>query len=733
MSDTAISDPSEPFKDSFVDPLREEVVYAALARVAACLHVTVEPNKLDLGDVRRDGSEPNEIDLLLAGANHIGISIRRVHLATATEAYSLIGEGYALILIKPDGAIVVFERLVGRNIEVTHVRDTSNVGAGTTTSTMPRRQVRSLLTNEVQGCVCVAKSELECESLSATGSASPFYEQATLRHAQGHGHGHGHGHLSPLSRFLTLLRLDARDIWTVTLFAFVAGILALAVPLAVESLVNIVSWGTYLQPLVVIGAILLCCLGLAGVLSVLQTIVVEIIQCRQFVRIVGDLAHRFPRANQQSLEGEYPREMANRLFDIMTIQKATATLLLDGVSIVLTTILGLLLLAFYHPFLLGFDIVLLISMISITWLLGRGGIRTAIDESIVKYKVVHWLQDVIASPAAFKVNGGENLAIDRANRLTTEYLTARKSQFRVIIRQVIFAIGLHAIASTAVLGLGGWLVIQGRLTLGQLVASELVVTVVVGAFAKAGKSLEKYYDLMAGIDKVGHLLDIPVDPRYELSELPNGPIPVRWDDLRFQDATRSIHIPAAEIEPGSRVAILGNDLPRKSWLAQTLAGLTVPDEGLAEVAGFEARQAAFAGRGRWVAYAGHPEIFHSTLQQNVDLGRVGIGYNRVRETLQQVGLWNTVIRLPEGVQTMLQTDGFPLARNHIAQLVIARAIAAKPRLLVVDRLLDDLTPESQETVWNTLNDPDAPWTLVLVTNHQSIAERCTRKLWFKTA
>jgi len=338
---------------------------------------------------------------------------------------------------------------------------------------------------------------------------------------------------------------------------------------------------------------------------------------------------------------------------------------------------------------------------------------------------------VISSPAAFKVNGGENLAIERANQLTTKYLTARKSQFRVVLRQIIFAISLQVIASTVVLGLGGWLVITGELTLGQLVASELVVTVVVGAFAKAGKSLEKFYDLMAGVDKVGHLLDIPVDPRYELSRTPDAPIEVRWDDLVFKDATTTVQIPAAEIKAGSRVAILGNDLPRQSWLARTLAGLVQPDKGIVEIAGFEAKQAALAGEGRWVGYAGRFEVFHSTLQQNVDLGRTGIGHNRVRDVLQSVGLWNTVIRLPDGVQSVLQTDGYPLSRSHVAQLVIARAMAGNPRLLVIDGLLDDLSGDAREMVWSAISSDDAPWTLVVVTNLPEIADICDRKLYVK--
>jgi putative ABC transport system ATP-binding protein len=504
--------------------------------------------------------------------------------------------------------------------------------------------------------------------------------------------------------------------------------LALATPLAVESLVNVVSWGTYLQPLIILGLMLMTCLGLAGVLRVLQTVVVEMIQRRQFVRIVGDLAHRFPRANQASLVGEYPRALANRVFDIMTIQKATAILLLDGVSIVLTTTLGLVLLAFYHPFLLGFDIALVISMISITWVLGRGGIRTAIEESITKYEVAHWLQDVLASPSVFKTGGGEALAIARANQLTADYIIARQRQFRVVIRQVVFAVGLQVIASTALLALGGWLVIAGQLTLGQLVASELVVTVVVGAFAKAGKSLEKFYDLMAGIEKVGHLLDITVDPRREPVRLPDEAVEVGWSDLVFQGAAYQSKIPAVKIPAGARVGIVGDDIDGCSELAKTLAGLAEPTHGLVQIGGFDALQAATNSAGRLIGYAGGEEIFHGTLRENIDLGRLGIGQHRIREVLQQVGLASSVLHLPDGLETELQTGGYPLTDLQVTQLLLARAIVANPRLLIVDRLLDKLDPDSRAHVWNTLSSDAAPWTLVVVTSRDDLAARCESQI-----
>ncbi|MGB7328960.1 MAG: ABC transporter ATP-binding protein, partial [Rubripirellula sp.] len=347
----------------------EGTLFRVLTRVGISLGVTIQ--RADWWAAESSAGDPgyDALGSLFASAKHAGILLNEIGFESASEVFGFLREEIPVLISNADGSFVVLEKLSGRRIHA------SFVGDRTVTRTYTNRQLRKLLVAKPEPRCFSCKRELLCDSISAADSHHP------------HDDDHHHGHPGPLRRFIGLLNLDRRDIWSVVLFAFVAGLLSLASPLAIESLVNVVSWGTYIQPLIVLGLMLLACLGIAGVLKVLQTVVVEMIQRRQFVRIVSDLSHRFPRASQSSLIGEYPRELANRVFDIMTIQKATAVLLLDGVTIVLTTLLGMILLAFYHPFLLGFDIVLLISMISITWVLGRGGIRTSIDESITKYRV----------------------------------------------------------------------------------------------------------------------------------------------------------------------------------------------------------------------------------------------------------------------------------------------------------------------------------------------------------
>ncbi len=303
--------------------------------------------------------------------------------------------------------------------------------------------------------------------------------------------------LNPINRVLQLLKPESSDIWLVLIFAFVVATLMLATPMAVEALVNTVAFGRFLQPIFILALLLLTFLGFQGAIRALQTYVVEIIQRRLFARVAGDIAYRLPRTEQEAADGKYLPEVVNRFFDVITVQKVAAQLFLDGLGLVLGTFIGMAVLGFYHPWLLGFDLLLLGSIAIIIFVLGRGAIRSAVQESKHKYYMASWLEDIARCNTAFRNHGGSEFALERADRLIHNYLAARKKHFRIVLRQVIFALGLQAVASTVLLGLGGWLVVAGELTLGQLVAAELIVTVIVGSFAKFGKHMESFYDLCA--------------------------------------------------------------------------------------------------------------------------------------------------------------------------------------------------------------------------------------------
>jgi putative ABC transport system ATP-binding protein len=534
---------------------------------------------------------------------------------------------------------------------------------------------------------------------------------------------------TPLRRLWALLRPESGDIWIILVFALVIGMLALATPLAVETLVNTVAFGRLLQPVVILALMLLAFLSFSAAIRALQTYVVEIIQQRLFARVAADLAYRLPRAETEALDGKVGRELVNRFFDVVTVQKVCAQLLLDGITLVLGALIGMAVLSFYHPWLLGFAVVLLAMLAFAIFVLGRGAISTSIKESKKKYMIAAWLEELVSCPIAFRHSGAAEFAMDRADRLTYEYLSARKEHFRVLMRQVVFVLALQAVASTVLLGLGGWLVISGQLTLGQLVAAELIVTAIVGSFAKLGKHMESFYDLLAAIDKLGVLFDLPIERQDGLLTLPNGrPAAVRVSNATYTNPAGSLRLSNLQLQiaSGERIVLTGTSGSGKSQLLDLLYGSRTPASGHVAINGLDPRDLRPDALRKYVALVRHQEIFSGTIAENVHLERPDVSTNDVRDALEQVGMLERVLALPEGLETPLVESGYPLTTSQARKLMLARAIAGRPRLLLIDELLDCFSDEDGEQLMDMLCEPTRPWTLVVVTGRSAIVQRASR-------
>lgn len=533
---------------------------------------------------------------------------------------------------------------------------------------------------------------------------------------------------NPVRRFLSILKPEWSDIWVVAVFAFFAGVLGLATPIAVEALVNMVAFGRLIQPLLVLSILLFGFLAFAAMMRALQTFVVEIIQRRLFVRIAADLAYRFPRVTQTALHGEYGPELANRFFDVVTLQKVVAQLLVDGLAIVLTTIVGMAVLAFYHPWLLGFDVLLLAIVIGGLLLLGRGAISTGIDESKKKYRLAAWLEDVIRCSVGFKTAGGAEFALDRANLITSEYLSARRKHFALLFRQILFILSLQALAGTILLGFGGWLVIQRQLTLGQLVAAELIVATILSSLAKLGKHLEGFYDVIASVDKLGHLFDLKIAPQDGLLSISPG----KGARLRITDVAHSAGGPLLKrgltlsVDPLEQVAVL---LPQEAGccvLFDILYGLRTPENGHVEIEHADPRDLSPETLRAAVSLVRGIELFEGTVAENIHLGRPHVCMSDVRWALQSVGLLDDILRLPEGLDTAINATGVPLSKSQQTLLMIARGICSHPRVLLLDGTLDGLSDRDFETVRAFLLEERPAWTLLVATARSQVADQFER-------
>ncbi len=534
--------------------------------------------------------------------------------------------------------------------------------------------------------------------------------------------------ITPMARLLGLIRPEKSDLWVVLIFSIVVGILALATPVAVEALVNTVAFGRYLQPVVILALLLFTFLSFAAAIRGLIAFLVEIFQRRLFIRVVEDLAYRLPRAKHEQFDRRYGPELVNRFFDVITIQKVASALLLDGISIILQTVIGMAVLGFYHPFLLGFDVVLLALILFIVFGLGRGAVRTAVKESKAKFAIASWLQELSRHPTTFKLHSGNQFALERADQLAVNWLEARRVHFRIVIRQILFALGLQAVAATALLGLGGWLVISGELTLGQLVASELIVMIIVGSFAKLGKHMESFYDLLASVDKLGLVLDLDTEPHDKLFHLREGePAQVNVRGVSYSYGGKKVIDDCnLLLQPGEKVALTGPAGSGKSSLIDILCGLRPPASGHVELDGIDLRELRPDSLREHLSLARSIEIFPGTIDENVHLGRPNVRARDVRDALEMVGLLDEVLQLPDGLNSKLLTDGAPLTHGQAIRLMLARAIVGRPRLLLLDGTLDAVPDSLLDTMLARLTAKNTPWTLLISSGRQRVLDACQR-------
>jgi putative ABC transport system ATP-binding protein len=459
--------------------------------------------------------------------------------------------------------------------------------------------------------------------------------------------------------------------------------------------------------------------------------VIELLQRSIFARVASDVTWRLVRVRADAFDRFHGPELVNRFFDTVTVQKSAALLLIDGLSIVMQTLIGLLLLAVYHPWLLAFDLLLVAAMLGIVFGLGRGAIATSIKESKAKYALEAWLEQIAAHLVTFKSGGGAQLAFERSYALLEAYLAYRTAHFRILARQIVGAFALQAVASSALLGIGGWLVIERQLTLGQLVASELIVALMVSAFTKFGKQLEVFYDLVAAIDKLGALVDLPLERAGgEATLAPVGPATVSLGgvQVRYPDSdTPAIDVASLDIPAGERLGVTGPVGSGKSTLADTLFGLRPPDRGALLVDGCDVRDIPLADLRQCVALVRGVEVFPGSVIDNVRLGREDLSLADVNDALRRVGLHDEMLALPEGLSTRLHPNGRPLSSRQAWRLMIARAIAGQPRLLVVDGVMDHIDrSEEREPLLRLLFGADAPWTLVCITDDPDLLARCSR-------
>ncbi len=668
----------------------------ALEHIAAAAGSPVSAETARRAVGRCHGACANAVEAAAAASAELGLESRRLEASTEVRI-----QAPALALLE-DGRWLAITAHRGRRFRVVFV------GArGSSEGTLSRRDIEMLVGD---------RPWLHFEPLLPLETVSSHSRPGL----EGH----------PWRRLRSFLALEKKQLVVIVVYAMVIGAMTLATPIAVQAVVNSVAFGSVLQPLVVLTFLLFGGLTFSGVLGVFEAYVVEVLQRRVFVRVADDFGRRLASVPARVHDKRYGPELVNRFFDVVTIQKSLSTLLLDGLSLALQTGVGMLLLGFYHPLLLAFDAVLLLLLLFV-FVLGWGAVGTALDESSAKYRAVSWLEDMARAPGLFRGASSRDHAWNRADLLARDYLAARKSHFRVLLRQLSGGVVLQVVAVVSLLGVGGWLVMQRQLTLGQLVAAELIVTSMGAGFVKLGKNVEKLYDLNVGVLKISRVLDLPSERMGGERLASGGPLCIAARELNVTRGSATLlNDVALDVPSGARMSLEGPAGCGKSTLLEVLSGGRVAERGGVQHDGLDLRRADLGSVRDRVVVVGSPQFITGSVLDNLFLGGVPLPEPDVRRLLRLVHMEEAVDALAGGLDEPMTPSGAPFSERQQRRLALVRGLAQHPRALLVDRGLDGLglVGAQREELLDEVFGKDAPWTLVVISDEEDVVARCTERV-----
>ena len=538
---------------------------------------------------------------------------------------------------------------------------------------------------------------------------------------------------TPLQRFYNLLKLDRRDISQIFFYAIFSGLVSLSLPLGIQAIINLIQAGRVSISWIVLVLIVVIGVALVGILSLMQLRITENLQQKIFVRSSFEFGYRLPKIKFEEMYNQYPPELANRFFDTLTIQKGTSKLLIDFSTALLQIVFGILLLSLYHPFFIFFGVLLAFLLYSIFRFSFAAGLSSSLKESKYKYKVVSWLQEIARNNFSFRKQENFDFALEKNNHLVAEYINYREKHFKVIKRQFTQLIGFKVIITASLLLIGGYLVLNQKMNIGQFVAAEIIILLVINSVEKIIIGLESLYDVLTSVEKIGQIVDLKMEePREENSDYCFTNLSIETENLKFKypDATDAILSEInLKIEPSEKIYLDGVNGSGKSTLIRILSGFIQPTSGSFFINDDTYRKIDITQYRSQISTITHGETpFEGTVLENITMNNPSISNEDIKWAIESVQLGSFIKTLPEGLDTKIFPDGRQLSSSNAQKILLARSIVNKPKILFYEDPLDKMDEEASKEIIDFLTHSSNPWTVIVSSKNTYWEAKCSRKI-----
>lgn len=534
---------------------------------------------------------------------------------------------------------------------------------------------------------------------------------------------------SPVARILNLLRLERKEITAVYFYAILNGLIQLSLPVGVQAIIGYVLGASMRASLVVLITLVVLGVLIAGIMQINQMKIIEKIQQKLFVRYSFAFAQHIPNLDLKRNDSVYLPELINRFFDVPLLQKSLSKILLDIPTAVIQILFGLLLLSFYHPAFILFGILLVTILILILKYTGGKGLETSLQKSKFKYKVAAWLEEMARVIKSTKLVKQNDLHLQKTDEQVSNYLIARNNHFRVLLFQFNVLVVFKTVITAAMLIVGTMLMVNQQLTVGQFIAAEIVILLVLNSVEKLIINLGSVYDTLTAVEKASEITDKPVEKNgtLMLSDASNGvKLEMKEVSFSYTGETDILQNISLKINPNEKVCISGKDSSGKSTLLKLMTGSYTDFNGSILIDDVPLGNYNLSSlRAQTGVLMNQQDIFQGTLLENIALGNPAITIDVVKEYAARTGLHDFIAAQKDGYDTLLDPTGKRLPRNVVHRILLVRALVSKPRLLLLEEPWMNMSREHRSQILQLLNEIKNT-TLVVVTNDQEFIQQCDK-------
>ncbi len=523
---------------------------------------------------------------------------------------------------------------------------------------------------------------------------------------------------NPLVRIARLVREEKSEISSVYFYAILSSLIQLSLPLGLQAIIGFILGGAMSTSLVILIVLVVAGVLTNGLLQMNQMKIIERIQQKIFVRYSFAFTAHIPRLDLQKIDSFYLPELVNRFFDIPVLQKSLSKILLDFPISVTQILLGLLLLSFYHPAFIFFGVLLILLLTLIFYITGDKGFQTSLEKSNYKYEVAGWLEEMARVIKQFKFSAHHSLHEKKADEKVVKYVVARKAHFSILLLQYKVLIALKVIVTAAMLIVGCMLLLDQQINIGQFVAAEIVIIIVINSVEKLIVNLDSVYSTLTSVEKINKLLDKPAEKEGTFTVEQNEAFSVEFRNVSFayQEDRPILSNVSFRVKPGQKIAVTGKDGSGKSTILKLLTGAYVDFRGsvLVNEVPIGNYNLEYLRSNTGIVLS-QQDLFAGTVWENITLGNENIDKAYISKLVNSISLSTYISNLKEGYDTVLDPTGKRLPRNVVQKILLTRALAHKPKLLLLEEPWSGLDEAPRLQIQHLLlNEVDA--TIIIATN-----------------